>query len=80
VVFPAVVSLRVGPDSVAPDVGLASGADPVSGEEATLPVPDASRVPAALPELRFSSHQTIAMINTMTMTQMIHSIAKPFCR
>jgi hypothetical protein len=31
-------------------------------------------------ELRFSSHQTIAMIKTMTMTQIIHSIAKPFIR
>jgi hypothetical protein len=37
--------------------------------------------PAAVPrEFRFSSHQTTAMIKTMTMTQIIHSIAKPFIR
>jgi hypothetical protein len=38
-------------------------------------------VSAAVPrEFRFSSHQTMAMIKTMTMTQIIHSIAKPFIR
>jgi hypothetical protein len=36
---------------------------------------------AAVPrDFRFSSIQAMAMIKTMTMTQIIHSIAKPFIR
>jgi hypothetical protein len=66
------------------DTAAASGREgavaavPNGEVEVTWPVPAASRVPP-LPEFRLRSHQTTAMITTMTMTQIIHSIAKPFC-
>ena len=45
---------------------------------AAVPVPAADAEPAR-ELLRFSSHQTIATIATMTTSQMIQSIAEPFC-
>jgi hypothetical protein len=57
----------------------ADGVEAVPAGDVTCSVRAAAS--AAVPrEFRFSSHQTIAMIKTMTMTQIIHSIAKPFIR
>ena len=64
----------------------ADGAPSVRVDPAeVVPAGDASRsfraASAAVPRaFRFNSHQTMAMIKTMTMTQIIHSIAQPFIR